>query len=233
MKFLPLTRQVQLENSNPERLVAASPGTYFYRVGNDLFYLITNGEARRIEFFKRGFALKYQNQTWFPTIQDSDIVFQHDHELWYKTGNNAGTIGWTFISYKSLEPLIFSEPIPTATPTPTPTPTATPILSTGLCGLNLNSVGGDAGYDVIYDVSSDFVSGGTINVSFNAQAVKDQLILFANGSVIVDTGCISGIYSQSISILSGTTTLRVQVIPDCEEIGGTLWTLSITCAYPY
>ena len=85
MKFLPLTRQVQLENSNPERLVAASTGTYFYRVGNDLFYLIANGEYTRLELSKRGFALKYQNQAWFPTIRDGDIVFQYDHELWQKT----------------------------------------------------------------------------------------------------------------------------------------------------
>lgn len=103
MKFLPLTRQVQLENSSPERLVGALPGTYFYRIGNDLFYLILNGERRRIEMSKRGFALKYQNETWYPTIKDSNIVFENANELWQKTGNNAGTIGWTFISYKSLE----------------------------------------------------------------------------------------------------------------------------------
>jgi hypothetical protein len=102
MKFLPLTRQVQLENSNPDKLIDASPGTYFYRVGNDLFYLIVNGQRRRTEVSKKGFALKYQNQIWYPTIQDSDIIFENDHEIWQKTGNKAGTIGWTFISYKSF-----------------------------------------------------------------------------------------------------------------------------------
>jgi hypothetical protein len=125
MKFLPLTRQVQLENSNPEKLVDASPGTYFYRVGNDLFYLIVNGERRRIEFSKRGFALKYQNQPWFPTIQESDIIFENGYEIWQKTGNKTGKIGWTFISYKSLDSTML-EPLPPPTATPTPTPTATP-----------------------------------------------------------------------------------------------------------
>ena len=103
MKFLPLTRQVQLENSNPERLVAASTGTYFYRVGNDLFYLIVNGERKRIELSNQSFALKYQNQTWFPAIQASDIVFQYDHELWQKTGDRYNSTGWVFISNKSLD----------------------------------------------------------------------------------------------------------------------------------
>jgi len=103
MKFLPLTRQVQLENSNPERLVTASTGTYFYRVGNDLFYLIVKGERRRIELSKRGFALKYQNKIWFPTIRDHYIVFETAHELWQKTKDDTATDGWTFISYKSLD----------------------------------------------------------------------------------------------------------------------------------
>ena len=103
MKFLPLTRQVQLENSNPERFISASKGTYFYRVGNDLFYLIVNGDRRRIELSNRGFALKYQNQAWFQTIKDYNIVFETVHELWQKTGNKNDTAGWTFISYKSLD----------------------------------------------------------------------------------------------------------------------------------
>ena len=149
MKFLPLTRQVQLENSSPERLVAASTGTYFYRLGNDLFYLIVNGDRRRIELSKRSFALKYQNQTWFPAIQDYDIIFETVHELWQKTGNKNDTVGWVFISNKSLDATVvepFPYTIPTATPTPTatqtptptptptatptPTPTATPVLPT-------------------------------------------------------------------------------------------------------
>ena len=141
MKILPLTKQVQLENSSPERFISASTGTYFYRVGNDLFYLIVNGDRRRIELSNRGFALKYQNQAWFPTILDSDIVFQYDHELWQKTGNKTGTIGWTFVSNKSLgvtfgEPLPYTvptatpTPTPTATPTPTPTPTSVPPTAT-------------------------------------------------------------------------------------------------------
>lgn len=103
MKFLPLTRQVQLENSSPERLVGALPGTYFYRIGNDLFYLILNGERRRIECSKKSFALKYRKETWYATIKDSDIIFENSTELWQKTGDNADTIGWTFISYKALE----------------------------------------------------------------------------------------------------------------------------------
>jgi len=131
MKIITLTQQVQLESSNPERFISASTGTYFYRVGNDLFYLITNGEYTRLELSKRGFALKYQNQAWFQTIKDYNIVFQYDHELWQKTGNKTGTIGWTFVSNKSLG-VTFGEPLPYTVPTatPTPTPTATPVPPT-------------------------------------------------------------------------------------------------------
>lgn len=103
MKFLPSTRQVQLENSNPEKLVSASKGTYFYRIKNDVFYLITNGARKRIEMSKRGFALPYKNEIWFATIKDSDIVFQYDYELWEKVGSGFGNSGWKYISNKPLD----------------------------------------------------------------------------------------------------------------------------------
>ena len=223
-----------LQFSNPERLVTAKKGQYFYRK-NDACYLLTL-YGNRIEqiplgLLKRGFVdsdSKYKVLSWVRTLKESQIFFSTDQELWVKTGEEKNKIGWNFLG--NYDPFAYGRVGNyTPTPTPTATPTPTPTLPTGLCGLNINSVGGDAGYDVTYDVSSDFVSGGTINVLFNAQTIKDQLILFANDSMIVDTGCISGSYSQSTSISAGTTTIRVQVIPNCEGTTGTAWTLSITC----
>ena len=60
MRFLPLTRQVQLEESSPEKLIYASPNTLFYRVGDDVFYLIKDNAFERIEVSKKSFALKYK-----------------------------------------------------------------------------------------------------------------------------------------------------------------------------
>jgi hypothetical protein len=104
MRFLPLTREVQLEESNPEKLIDASRGTYFYRSGNDLFYTI-DGSGKRTKVFipRKSFALKYKNQMWYTTISDDLIVFENEHELWQKTGDGYNSIGWKFISNKSLD----------------------------------------------------------------------------------------------------------------------------------
>lgn len=102
MRFLPLTRQVELDNANPEKVISALPGTYFYRSGNDLFYLVRNSIRTRIDVRKRSFALAYQNQTWFPTIDNQSIVFSEPYELWIKKGTGDNAVGWEFVSYKAL-----------------------------------------------------------------------------------------------------------------------------------
>lgn len=115
MKFLPLTRQVELDNSNPEKLVLASKGTYFYRNGNNLFYLIKNNIATRIEVLKRGFATKYRNEIWYPTVNDSSIVFSNQYEIWEKTGQGYNSSGWTFISNLPFN-IVSSEAAPVPAP---------------------------------------------------------------------------------------------------------------------
>ena len=131
MRFLPSTRQVQLAESSPEKLIEASKGTYFYRSGNDIFFIIDKtGKRTKVAIPRKTFALKYYNQPWYETIADYLIVFEKTYELWQKTGNGYNSIGWTFVSNKSLsvtvgEPLPYISPTPTSTPTPTATPTAT------------------------------------------------------------------------------------------------------------
>ena len=137
MRFLPLTRQVELEESNPEKLIKASAGEFFYRRGNDLFYIVyPNGSRKQVYIPRKSFALKYRNQPWFLSIADDLIVFENTYEIWQKTGG-FDSIGWKYISNKSLdseERIASPTPEPTATetstPTPTPTPTATAVPPT-------------------------------------------------------------------------------------------------------
>jgi hypothetical protein len=129
MRFLPLTRQVELDIANPEKVISAFPGTYFYREGNDRFYLIRNNVHQRIDVRKRSFTLEYQNETWFNTIQNKDIVFSETYELWIKQGEGNNAVGWKFVSNKKFgiigEVQPYSTPA-TETPTPTPVPSTTP-----------------------------------------------------------------------------------------------------------
>lgn len=130
MRFLPLTRQVELDYANPEKVISALPGTYFYRSGNDLFYLIRDGERTRLEVSKRSFTLAYQNQTWFPTITNDAIIFSQPTELWVKKPNSYGSTGWEFVSYKAYSYIPQSPtPTPSITPTISVTPTITPSIT--------------------------------------------------------------------------------------------------------
>jgi hypothetical protein len=130
MRFLPLTRQLELGIANPEKVISAFPGTYFYRVGNDLFYLIKNNVRTRIDVRKRSFTLDYQNETWFPTIKNDQIIFSEQYELWIKEGAGNNAIGWKFVSYKGMKlEEILPSPTPTNTPTISVTPTNTPTPS--------------------------------------------------------------------------------------------------------
>lgn len=122
MRFLPLTRQVELDQSNPEGIVAASSGVLFFRQGNDKFYLIDSSNVlKRIDVSKKAFALKYQNQVWYPTVKDEDIIFPNQYEIWLKNGASYGTTNWQFLGYYNY----LTDKLPDIVPTPTPTPTQT------------------------------------------------------------------------------------------------------------
>lgn len=124
MKFLPLTRQVQLSGINPENIVSAAPSTFLYRVGNDSFFFVDkNQNLKRADISKKAMALKYRSEPWFATIKEEEIVYETSHEIWQKTSGHGKT-GWKFITYKSFD-FVQLTPIPTPTPTPTPTPAPT------------------------------------------------------------------------------------------------------------
>jgi hypothetical protein len=101
-----------------------------------------------------------------------------------------------------------------------------------LCSLDLNTSGGDAGYDHTFDTTGDFTSTRDIYPDFQSYTVKDQLLIYANGVLVYDSGCIGAHVTPTVSIASGTTSVRVQVVPNCEGTVGTAWLLSITCAAP-
>ena len=104
MKFLPLTRQVELEESNPENLVIASTGDLFYRKGNDLFYVVnSSGQRRRVYMPRKSFALKYRNQAWYFKTEENAIIFENEYEIWKKTGSGYNSKGWQYLSNKSLD----------------------------------------------------------------------------------------------------------------------------------
>ena len=121
----------ELDMSSPEGVISASPGTFFYREGNDQFYLITGAGSTAIYISKRGFI----TNPWTVGVPEAYITFSTAFELWKKT-SGTGKTGWTHISNQSPNTVVKyadadaqplpTPPTPTPTVTPTPTPTPTP-----------------------------------------------------------------------------------------------------------
>lgn len=97
------------------------------------------------------------------------------------------------------------------------------------CDLTVDAAGGDAGFDQTFDVTGDFPSDRNVFVDFETYTVKDRLMIYADASLVYDSGCISGNVTPTVVIPSGTTSARVHVIPNCDGTATTLWTLNITC----
>lgn len=85
----------QLAQSNPENVVSAPVGSIFHRTG-DQFYVTTNGVTKKLNLSKKGIALNYRDQIWYPTLKDDKITFANKAETWIKKGGQAGNTGWKF-----------------------------------------------------------------------------------------------------------------------------------------
>jgi len=103
-------------------------------------------------------------------------------------------------------------------------------VDTDYCRLTLDTAGGDAGYDNTFDVTGDFTTARNIYVDFESYTVKDQLLIYANGSLVYDSGCIGARVMPTVAMPAGTTNSRVVVVANCEGTTDTLWVLGITCA---
>ena len=100
MSIDPNTLTVILDNSNPEKIIVANEGEYFFR-SNRVCYIINGISYKRIEVSLRSFATSRSNEIWYSTITDRDISFVHQYELWRKDSGNRNSVNWRFISYYS------------------------------------------------------------------------------------------------------------------------------------
>jgi hypothetical protein len=87
----------QLAQSSPENVVKAPKGSVFTRNG-DKFYLTVGGTTTRLATTKKAFAIQYQNEIWYPTLNEDTITFATEGETWVKSGNGDNKTGWTQLS---------------------------------------------------------------------------------------------------------------------------------------
>ena len=104
MQFSPLTRKAILDESNPENVIEANKGAFFFRDGDSSFYVIDNNSWKKLEISPKVFLINYQNNIWYNSIKETDISFSKQNEIWIKTGSGKNSIGWTFYSNKRFKP---------------------------------------------------------------------------------------------------------------------------------
>lgn len=103
------------------------------------------------------------------------------------------------------------------------------IEASDICSLNLDSSGGDEGYDETFNAGN---GGYTIELTYETFFQKDRIIMYSQTeAVLFDSGCVGtqGDVVEEIPIAEGITSIRVVVEPNCEGGSGTAWNLSIRC----
>ena len=101
-----------------------------------------------------------------------------------------------------------------------------------ICSLQLNSAGGDAGFDQTYSGTITAEEGQNIYMTFETFFIRDILEVYLNGSQVINTGCQRGLSSHNFIIPQGSYSVRIKVIPGwigCGDQKGTAWVLTASC----
>ena len=119
-----MTQPIRI-SSNPEGLIVAPIGSFFYRRGEK--YFLINGETEVEEQLftvnKATFFRKYHNPDFYKKYS---VEYIEDIETWVKIDQSRGDkYGWQFVAYRP--PTFVGETV--VPPAPTPTPSVTPAAS--------------------------------------------------------------------------------------------------------
>jgi hypothetical protein len=106
-------------------------------------------------------------------------------------------------------------------PTPTPTPSATPVPCS-----SVQVAGGDAPETRTIEMGR---MSGTFNFSYDTYSIADRIVVLYEGKTLFDTGCVGASGSVNILYIGTSTTITVQVTPNCAGGSGTQWTFKVGC----
>ena len=70
---------------------------------------------------------------------------------------------------------------------------------------------------------------GSFVFDWDMQNVPDRMNVAYQGTVLFDTGCVSGTGSKTISYSGGSSQVTVNVTPDCLAEGSTAWSFTVSC----
>jgi uncharacterized protein (TIGR03437 family) len=74
-------------------------------------------------------------------------------------------------------------------------------------------------------------TSGTFNFTYNTYVQEDQMLVRYQNALLFDTGCVGtdGDLTKPISYNGTSTSISVQVIPNCKGGSGTAWDYSVSC----
>ena len=74
-------------------------------------------------------------------------------------------------------------------------------------------------------------TSGTFTFTYNTYTVPDRMVVSYAGRSLFDTGCVgTGVSrSQNLSYSGTSTTVSVQVIPNCAGSSSTGWDFTVSC----
>lgn len=67
------------------------------------------------------------------------------------------------------------------------------------------------------------------NFSWETFSIKDQIVVFYDNEIILDTGCVGENNSQQIELDGESTEIRVEVNPNCDGTTETQWNFTVDC----
>lgn len=87
--------------------------------------------------------------------------------------------------------------------------------------------GGDTPDDRLIDIGR---SRTTVDFSYETYSIKDNIQVYYRGQLAFSTGCVGASGTTAIKLTDNESTLRVNVIPNCEGTVGTAWTYTVACS---
>ncbi|MDX2159583.1 MAG: peptidoglycan-binding protein, partial [Hyphomicrobiaceae bacterium] len=119
-------------------------------------------------------------------------------------------------------------PPPPPPPIDTTTPPPTEGTRTAQCDDTVRQ-GGDTPETIEIDLGG---RDGPGTFTWEMVSVKDQMQVSLDGTMVLDTGCVSGNGTRAISVPPGTQKATVRVIPNCDGTTGTIWDFKLICPKP-
>jgi hypothetical protein len=70
---------------------------------------------------------------------------------------------------------------------------------------------------------------GTFNFTYDTYSLKDRIIVRYQNNVLFDTGCVGESGTRPLSDSGTSTSITVEVVPNCAGGTGTAWEYSVSC----